>query len=47
MLGQEVLSAFELIDHKFTDHKLNYIAKVYPKEKNKCKLVVWINKVAK
>ena len=29
MLGQEVLSAFEL-----TDHKLNYIAKVYPKEKN-------------
>ena len=29
MLGQEVLSAFELIDHK-----LNYIAKVYPKEKN-------------
>jgi DNA polymerase elongation subunit (family B) len=34
MLGQEVLSAFELTDHKFTDHKLNYIAKVYPKEKN-------------
>ena len=29
MLGQEVLSAFELLDHK-----LNYIAKVYPKEKN-------------
>ena len=34
MLGQEVLSAFELIDHKFIDHKLNYISKVYPKEKN-------------
>jgi DNA polymerase elongation subunit (family B) len=34
MLGQEVLSAFELTDPKFTDHKLNYIAKVYPKEKN-------------
>ena len=29
MLGQEILCAFEL-----TDHKLIYIAKVYPKEKN-------------